>query len=151
MDELDNNLKNLFCTAANSVTQIYMKSLENQKESYNVGVKDTIENVADFIEKNSTKVQGKTIIDVEKLLDFLKNQNKKKEGNWNEQRETTSTPRNIPSSDNSWKQNEPQQQQNGWIQSPKPSETFNFNNNETKPFIFQPHVFQENTNMESSD
>ena len=137
MDEVDNNLKNLFCTAANSVTQIYMKSLENQRTSYNIGVNDTIEKVANFVDKNSTKIQGKTIIDAEKLIEFLKLQNNNEKdikqnnnSNWNLNRRE-----NINEN----------QQQNGWsINSKIPNENFNFS--EQKPFIFQPNVFQENTN-----
>jgi hypothetical protein len=139
MDELDNNLKTIFCTAANNVTQIYMKSLENQKISYSLGQKESFEKISNFIEKNSTKVQGKNVVDSDLLLEFIKTQMNKKE--W-ESRQVPSGSR--PPQEN-WKPTtvEPTVGTN-WT-SGIPLETFNFSNSnqEQKPFIFQPVVFQE--------
>jgi hypothetical protein len=129
MDELDNHLKTIFCTAANSVTQIYMKSLENQKISYSLGAKESVDKITNFIEKNSTKVQGKNVVDSDLLLEFIKTQMNKKEkqNEWNCQVPSGSRP-----TQENWKP-----ETTNWT-STIPIETFNFSNNQQKPFIFQP-------------
>lgn len=62
------NFKNQFCIAANSLTKLYMTGLENQKQMYNNGVKDTVEKISNFIKFTNEK---KGNISIDELQNFM--------------------------------------------------------------------------------
>lgn len=71
MQEQD-NFKNQFCMAANSLTKLYMTGLENQKKVYNKGVQETIEKINNFLQfKNEKRGTIAGYISVDELQSFM--------------------------------------------------------------------------------
>jgi hypothetical protein len=77
MEDTEKLFKSLFAGAANQLTQLYVQSLQQQKTSFSLGYNSAIESMTQFILCNNNSSGANSVINLDLLLDFLKQERTK--------------------------------------------------------------------------